>query len=151
LPRDFFDPTPEQPNLILINPATLRKGEELIESCGWHSCSMSRGQQPVIQYLIEENRVLGEQIRNRRTRLPDDQRGRLAAKAKKIAEILAQVAKIVTPETLLPWHRKLIARSTTVVHTECPDPRGLRLTFPAWSFGWPKKTAAGIIGGFKVR
>jgi putative transposase len=35
----------------------------------------------------------------------------LAAKAKKLGrKILAQVATIVTPETLLAWHRKLIAQ-----------------------------------------
>ena len=41
----------------------------------------------------------------------DDQRRRLAAKAKKLGrKLLAQVATIVTPETLLAWHRKLIAK-----------------------------------------
>jgi hypothetical protein len=33
MPRDFFDPTPEQQNVILIDAATLRKAERLIESC----------------------------------------------------------------------------------------------------------------------
>src|SRR2546421_4263469 len=43
-------------------------------------------------------------------RLNDDQRRRLAAKAKRLGRrILAEVASIVTPETLLTWHRKLIA------------------------------------------
>ena len=44
-------------------------------------------------------------------RFNDDQRRRLAAKAKKVArKILDEVATIVTPETLLAWHRKLIAQ-----------------------------------------
>jgi hypothetical protein len=30
--RDFFDPTPEQQNILLINAATLRQAEKLIES-----------------------------------------------------------------------------------------------------------------------
>ena len=65
----------------------------------------------VIEYLMEENRVLRQQIGNRRLKFKDDQRRRLAAKAKKIRrKALAQVATIVTPETLLAWHRKLIAR-----------------------------------------
>ena len=43
-------------------------------------------------------------------RLNDDQRRRLAAKAKGLGrKVLAEVATIVTPETLLAWHRKLIA------------------------------------------
>src|SRR5262245_62103072 len=33
MPRDFFDPTPEQQNVVLIDAATLREAERLIESC----------------------------------------------------------------------------------------------------------------------
>jgi len=45
---------------------------------------MSGHQQQVIAYLVEENRVLREQIGNRRLMFNDDQRRRLAAKAKKL-------------------------------------------------------------------
>lgn len=31
--RDFFDPTPEQQKVILINATTLHEAERLIESC----------------------------------------------------------------------------------------------------------------------
>jgi hypothetical protein len=72
---------------------------------------MNQHQQCVIEYLIEENRVLREQVGSRRMRFSDEQRRRLAAKAKKLSrKVLAQVATIVTPETLLAWHRKLIAK-----------------------------------------
>ena len=72
---------------------------------------MNQQQQFAIDYLREENRVLKEQLGGRRLRLNDDQRRRLAAKAKRLARrVLAEVARIVTPETLLAWHRKLIAR-----------------------------------------
>jgi putative transposase len=72
---------------------------------------MNQHQRHVIEYLMEENRVLREQTGNRRLKFSDDQRRRLAAKAKKIGRrLLAQVATIVTPETLLAWHRKLIAQ-----------------------------------------
>lgn len=65
----------------------------------------------VIDYLREENRVLREQLGGRRLRLNDDQRRRLAAKAKGLGrKLLSEVATIVTPETLLAWHRKLIAQ-----------------------------------------
>jgi hypothetical protein len=79
----------------------------VISIAGW----MNQRQQQVIEYLVEENRVLREQIGDRRMRFTDDQRCRLAAKAKKLGrKILAQIVSIVTPETLLAWHRKLIAQ-----------------------------------------
>ena len=75
----------------------------LIAVAGW----MNQHQLKVIDYLREENRVLREQLGGRRLRLNDDQRRRLAAKAKGLGrKILAEVATIVTPETLLAWHRK---------------------------------------------
>src|SRR5436190_11990055 len=62
---------------------------------------MNQQQQFAIDYLREENRVLKEQLGCRRLRLNDDQRRRLAAKAKRLGRrILAEVASIVTPETL---------------------------------------------------
>ena len=65
----------------------------------------------LIDYLQEENRVLRQQLGGKRLRLSDEQRRRLAAKAKKLARrVLLEVAAIVTPETLLVLHRKLIAQ-----------------------------------------
>ena len=65
----------------------------------------------MIEYLVEENRILREHIGKRRFRFTDNQRRRLAAKAKQLGrKVLAQVATIVTPETLLAWHRRLIAQ-----------------------------------------
>jgi hypothetical protein len=79
----------------------------LISVAGW----LGQQQRDAIDYLREENRVLREQLGNKRLRLNDDQRRRLAAKAKMLGRrILRQVATIVTPETLLAWHRKLIAQ-----------------------------------------
>src|SRR6266566_8680124 len=78
----------------------------LIALAGW----MNQHQLQMIDYLREENRVLREQLRGRRMRLSDDQRRRLAAKAKGLGrKLLAEIATIVTPETLLAWHRRLIA------------------------------------------
>ena len=76
----------------------------IVSIAGW----MNQHQQSVIEYLMEENRVLREQIGRRRMRFNDEQRRRLAAKAKRLGrKLLAEVATIVTPETLLGWHRKL--------------------------------------------
>ena len=78
----------------------------LIAVAGW----MNQRQLQMIDYLGEENRVLREQLGGRRVVLNDDQRRRLAAKAKGLGrKLLAEVATIVSPETLLAWHRKLIA------------------------------------------
>src|SRR6476620_4997716 len=78
----------------------------VIAIAGW----MNQHQQQVIEYLLEENRVFREQIGSRRMRFNDDQRRRLAVKAKTLGrKLLARVATIVTPETLFAWHRKLIA------------------------------------------
>src|SRR5664279_892930 len=72
---------------------------------------MNQPRRLALDYLREENRVLKEQLGNRRLRLNDDQRRRLASKAKRLGRrLLAQVATIATPETLLAWHRKLIAQ-----------------------------------------
>src|SRR6266481_3832224 len=79
----------------------------LIAVAGW----MNQRQLQVIDYLREENRVLREQLGGRRLRLDEDQRRRLAVKAKALGRrVLAEIATIVTPETLLAWHRKLIAQ-----------------------------------------
>jgi transposase InsO family protein len=79
----------------------------VISIAGW----INQRQQQAIEYLVEENRVFREQIGNRRMRFTDDQRRRLAARAKRLSrKILAQVATIVTQQTLLAWHRRLIAK-----------------------------------------
>jgi transposase InsO family protein len=79
----------------------------LIAVSGW----MNHRQLQVIHYLREENRVLREQLGDRRVCLDDHQRRRLAVRAKALGrKVLAEVASIVTPETLLAWHRKLVAQ-----------------------------------------
>jgi hypothetical protein len=79
----------------------------LISLAGW----VNQQQQDVIDYLQEENRVLREQLGGKRLRFSDDQRRRLAVRAKKLGwRMLHQLSTVVTPATLLAWHRKLIAR-----------------------------------------
>jgi len=50
----------------------------IIALAGW----LNRHQQAVIDYLIEENRVLKDQLEGQRLRFTDEQRIRLAPKAK---------------------------------------------------------------------
>lgn len=79
----------------------------LIALSGW----MNDRQSLLIDYLPEENRVLREQLGDKRLRLTDDQRRRLAAKAKGLGrKVLVDLGTIVTPETLMAWHRRLIAQ-----------------------------------------
>ena len=78
----------------------------LVAMAGW----MNQRQQQVIEYLQEENRVLREQTGKRRLRFTDDQRRRLAVKAKLLGRrALVELDTLVMPDTLLNWHRKLIA------------------------------------------
>ncbi len=81
----------------------------LLTVSGW----VNRRQQDVIEYLVEENRVLKEHMKGRRLRLTDGQRRRLAVKAKCFGrQTLNRVATIVTPDTILRWHRRLISLRT---------------------------------------
>ena len=74
---------------------------------GW----VNRGQQDIIEYLQEENRVLREQLGAKRLLFTDVQRRRLAAKANKMGRKgLFEIRTLVTPDTLLRWYGRLIAR-----------------------------------------
>ena len=68
----------------------------------------------LIAFLREENRVLKAQLGGRRLRLNDDQRRRLAMLGHRVGRgRLRQVATLVTPDTVLRWHRELVARKWT--------------------------------------
>jgi len=71
-------------------------------------------QRDVIAFLREENRVLKAQLGTRRLRLDDDQRRRLGMLGQRLGRrILREVATLVTPDTILRWHRELVARKWT--------------------------------------
>jgi hypothetical protein len=82
----------------------------LLMVTGW----LDQREREVIAYLMEENRLLRRQIAGRHLRLTDDEWRRLAARAYRLGrEALRDVATIVTPDTLLRWHRQLVARKWT--------------------------------------
>jgi transposase InsO family protein len=77
---------------------------------GW----LDRREREMLAYLIEENRVLRRQMCGRRLRLTDDDRRKLAARAYRLGrQALREIGTIVTPDTLLRWHRQLITRKWT--------------------------------------
>jgi putative transposase len=79
----------------------------LLVLAGW----INRRQQNSIEYLIAENRILREKLGKKRILLTDDQRRRLAIKGKVLGrKALAEICSIVTPETILRWHRNLVAQ-----------------------------------------
>ena len=85
---------------------------------------LNRHQQAVIDYLIEENRVLKEQLEGQRLRFTNEQRMRLAVKAKVVGrQLLDELETLVTPDTLLAWHRKLIAQKWTYARKGPGRPR----------------------------
>jgi hypothetical protein len=74
---------------------------------GW----VNRRQDDLIAYLREENRALREHLGLRPLRLTDAQRRRLAVRGQKLGRrVLMQVAGIVTPDTVLRWYRRLVAK-----------------------------------------
>ena len=78
----------------------------LLVFAGW----VNRRQCDIVAYLREENRVLREQIGDRRLRFTHAQRRRLAVKGRILGRrVLEQLAGLVTPDTILRWYRELIA------------------------------------------
>ena len=83
----------------------------------WHLVTIflaswiNRQQQEVIEYLRTENAVLKEKLGKKRILLNDDQRRRLAVKGKILGrKVLDKVGTLFTPDTILRWHRQLVAK-----------------------------------------
>jgi hypothetical protein len=73
---------------------------------GW----IARRQGEAIEYLRAENRVLRARIGCRRLRFTDAERRLLAEKGKPIGrKLLAEMASLATPETILRWYRQRVA------------------------------------------
>jgi len=85
----------------------------LLILAGW----VNREQQDIIEYLRTENQILRESHGKKRIKLNDNQRRRLAIKGKVLGrKILGEIASIVTPDTILRWHRQLIAAKWDYSH-----------------------------------
>jgi len=73
---------------------------------GW----VNRRQQDAIDYLRTENQILRKACGKKRIPLTNAQRRRLAIKGKLLGrKLLGDIATIVTPDTILRWHHRLVA------------------------------------------
>jgi len=74
---------------------------------GW----VHRHQLIVIEFLQTENRMLKERLRGKRIRFTDAERALLARKAKAVGrKALMKLDTLVSPDTLMRWHRLLVAQ-----------------------------------------
>ena len=81
---------------------------------GW----LDQRQQDAVAYVIEENRILRSHLCGR-IRLTDGERRRLARHGRRLGRRrLGEVATIVTPDTILRWHRQVLERKWTYA-TKC--------------------------------
>ena len=74
---------------------------------GW----VYRRQLVVIEFLQAENRLLKERLSGKRIRFTDAERALLARKAKALGrKALRELDTLVSPDTLMRWHRRLVAQ-----------------------------------------
>ena len=79
----------------------------LVMVSGW----VHRHQLLIIEFLQAENRLLKERLRGKRIRFTDAERALLARKAKAVGrKALLELDTIVSPDTLLRWHRRWVAQ-----------------------------------------
>ena len=110
-----------------------------------------RQQQAVIDYLQEENRVLKEQLEGQRLRFTDEQRIRLAVKARALGRrALDELETLVTPDTLPACHRKLIAQKWAYAKKRPGRPRVVRSASSRMT-GLSCKAEPGVIGSLTIR
>ena len=82
---------------------------------------LNRQQQEAIDYLKEENRLLKAKLGGRKIQFTDAERRRLAVRAKAVGrKLLSQLETLVTPDTLLRWHRELVAQKWNFAHRRSP-------------------------------
>src|SRR5450631_1726584 len=94
----------------------------LMMLAGW----VNRQQLIVIEFLQAENRLLKERLRGKRIRFTDAERALLARKAKAVGrKALLELDTVVSPDTLLRWHRRLVAQKWNFNHRRGPGRPGI--------------------------
>ena len=94
----------------------------LMVAAGW----VNRHQLIVIEFLQAENQLLKQRLRGKRIRFSDAERALLARKAKAVGrEALLKLDTLVTPDTLMRWHRRLVAQKWDFSKRRGPGRPGL--------------------------
>jgi len=89
---------------------------------GW----VHRHQLSVIELLQAENRMLKERLRGKRIRFTEAERALLARKAKAVGRTaLLELDTIVSPDTLMRWHRRLVAEKWNFSKRRSPGRPGV--------------------------
>ena len=88
---------------------------------GW----VHRHQLIVIEFLQAENQLLKKRLRGKRIRFTDAERALLGRKAEAVGrKALLKLDTIVCPDTLLRWHRQLVAQKWNFTHRRGPGRPG---------------------------
>ena len=127
----------------------------LMIAAGW----VHRHQLIVIEFLQAENRLLKDRLRGKRIRFTDAERALLARKAEAVGrKALLELETVVSPDTLLRWHRRLIAEKWTFVHRRGPGRPGIMHEISALIVrmaqdnpGWRYTRIQGALGNLRHR
>src|SRR6202158_735931 len=127
----------------------------LMITAGW----VHRHQLIVIEFLQAENRLLKDRLRGKRIRFTDAERALLARKAKAVGrKALMELETIVSPDTLLRWHRRLIAEKWNFVHRRGTGRPGIMQEISALVVrmaqdnpGWGYTRIQGALGNLRHR
>jgi putative transposase len=91
----------------------------LVILAGW----VNQQQQQIIEFQRTEIDVLKEKLGKKRILLNDDQRRRLAVKGKVLGrKVLEEIGGLFTPDTILRWHRNLVAQKWDYSDRRQKDP-----------------------------
>jgi putative transposase len=94
----------------------------LLVVSGW----VHRRQLIFIELLQAENSLLTERLRGKRVRFADAELALLARKARAVArKTLLKLDTLVSPDTLMRWHRRLVAEKWNYTHGRGPGRPGV--------------------------
>jgi hypothetical protein len=129
----------------------VRPGSFLAMVSAGIACWLERQAAARIEYLKAENRALRIRLGRHRMIFTDAERRTLAKLAKEVGRgALSNLDPIVTPATLLRWHRELVATKWTFLERRGPGRPVPRSTSSNSSYAWPRTIRAGVTPGSKV-